>query len=141
LAARHPDARYDIIAADPMAVLRTRGSVTEVRFRDGRCRAASRQSPLAVLKETLGNCVPRPAGLPFAGGAIGYFSYDLGRHFEVLPTTAAADIAMPDMAMAIYDWAVVVDHQQRRSWLVSQGRDPYTADRWDELQCSACTPR
>ncbi len=137
--ARHPDARYDIIAADPMAVLRTRGSVTEVRFRDGRV-VQHHGSPLAVLQETLGNRVPRPAGLPFAGGAIGYFSYDLGRHFEVLPAMAAVDIAMPDMAMAVYDWAVVADHQQCRSWLVGQGRDPCTAKRWDELLERLHTP-
>ena len=33
----------------------------------------------------------------------------------------------------IYDWAVVVDHAARRTWLVGNGRDPRTFERWSEL--------
>ncbi|WP_373280411.1 aminodeoxychorismate synthase component I [Methylogaea oryzae] len=38
------------------------------------------------------------------------------------------------MVIGLYDWAVVVDHRERRSWLVGQGRDARTAARWNELQ-------
>jgi len=38
------------------------------------------------------DCDPRqPCDLPFPGGAIGYFSYDLARRFERLPALAADD--------------------------------------------------
>jgi para-aminobenzoate synthetase component 1 len=37
------------------------------------------------------------------------------------------------MAVGIYDWAVVVDHEARQSWLVTAGRDPLTAADWDGL--------
>jgi para-aminobenzoate synthetase component 1 len=37
------------------------------------------------------------------------------------------------MAVGIYDWAVVVDHGERRTWLVGQGRDPETDIKWDGL--------
>jgi para-aminobenzoate synthetase component 1 len=40
---------------------------------------------------------------------------------------------MPDLAMGLYDWAVVVDHEQRRSWLVGAGRDPRTFADWDAV--------
>jgi para-aminobenzoate synthetase component 1 len=50
--------------------------------------------------------------LPFLGGALGLFGYDLGRRFETLPAYAAADIALPDMAVGMYDWALIVDHQR-----------------------------
>jgi para-aminobenzoate synthetase component 1 len=40
---------------------------------------------------------------------------------------------IPDMAIGIYDWAVVVDHSERRSWLIGQGRDSDTDIRWDSL--------
>ena len=33
---------------------------------------------------------------------------------------------MPDLAIGIYDWAVVVDHAERRTWLVGHGRDERT---------------
>jgi len=68
----------------------------------------------------------RLADVPFSGGAIGYFGYDLGRRLERLPSIAAADIDMPDLAVGIYDWAVVVDHGARRTRLVGLGRDPRT---------------
>ena len=77
--------------------------------------------------------LPRPPGLPFSGGAVGYFGYDFGRQLERIPSIAAADITMPDLAMGLYDWAVVVDHAARRTWLVGNGRDARTFASWDEL--------
>lgn len=40
---------------------------------------------------------------------------------------------MPDVAVGLYDWAVVVDHLRERAWLVGQGRDERTFDEWPEL--------
>ena len=123
--------RYDILAADPYATLTTRGELTTIRHRGVRRR--SRADPLRLLAEALGEPSEAMSALPFAGGAIGYFSYDLARRFERLPQLAAADIAMPEMAVGLYDWAVVVDHQEQRSWLAGAGRDPRTAAVWDDL--------
>jgi para-aminobenzoate synthetase component 1 len=127
-----PDGRYDILAADPTVTLRTLGLVTEIRSRDGRV-ASSRESPFALLRAQLGPIGAPLEGLPFRGGAIGYFGYDLGRRLERLPVLAAADVPMPDLAVGVYDWAVVVDHEARRTWLVGLGRDPRTFASWHEL--------
>jgi para-aminobenzoate synthetase component 1 len=40
---------------------------------------------------------------------------------------------MPEMALGIYDWAVVVDHVERRTWLASHCRDPETEIKWNSL--------
>src|SRR5689334_24996766 len=37
------------------------------------------------------------------------------------------------MAVGIYDWAVIVDHAERRTWLAGQGRDPETDLKWAAL--------
>jgi para-aminobenzoate synthetase component I len=129
---RFAPGRYDIFAADPFVVLRTRGETTGVRYRDGRSESSA-QPPLELLKQLLGDRAGATEGLPFCGGAIGYLGYDLGRRFERLPSIARADIAMPDMALAIYDWAVIADHQLGRSWLIGQGRDPRTREQWSSL--------
>ncbi|MDX1562154.1 MAG: aminodeoxychorismate synthase component I [Gammaproteobacteria bacterium] len=123
--------RYDIVAARPYATLTTRGTETEVRSR-GRIEISCRD-PLDLLREQLGSAARNETGLPFAGGAIGYFAYDLGRRFERFDGDAERDIELPEMQIGLYDWALVVDHAERRSFVVSAGRDPATSERWNEI--------
>ncbi len=128
-------ARYDIIAAEPHVRLVTRGGLTEVHAETSEL---SRADPFELLRAQLAidpGCRGEPsgAGLPFSGGAIGYFGYDLARRWERLPARARDSERIPDMAVGIYDWAVVVDHSERRAWLAGQGRDPDTDRKWDAL--------
>jgi len=128
----HPgQSRYDLIAADPSATLVTRGGMTEVRTRSSV--SISPQDPFEILRSTLGGHDETAGALPFYGGAIGYFGYDLGRRLERLPSLAYDDSHLPEMAIGIYDWVVVVDHLERRSWLASRGRDPVTLANWSTL--------
>jgi para-aminobenzoate synthetase component 1 len=122
--------RFDILAARPFITLVTRDGSTEIR-QSGTV-IHSTDDPFALLRQTLA-ADAEATSLPFAGGAIGYFGYDLARRIERLPSHAHASDAMPDMAVGIYDWAVLVDHEQRASWLVSAGRDAATAAYWDAL--------
>ncbi len=122
--------RYDIIAAEPHTTLVTRGKLTEIR---GEAAELSRGDPLELLRRALAIDPAAGCELPFSGGAIGYFSYDLARRFERLPAFADDAEKMPEMAIGLYDWAVVVDHLERRTWLVAQGRDPGTDWKWKRL--------
>ncbi|MGR6423621.1 aminodeoxychorismate synthase component I [Aeromonas veronii] len=103
------DNGFDIITADPLATLETRGEVTTLRI--GANISQHHEDPLALLANTqqqlLGKLDLCATHLPFIGGALGLFGYDLGRRFERLPVQAAADIAVPDMAVGIYDWALL----------------------------------
>jgi para-aminobenzoate synthetase component I len=124
--------RYDIIAARPCVRLVSRGMLTEVHA-DGV--TLSREDPFALVRRHL--AIERESGgangLPFCGGAIGYFGYDLARRIERLPSRARDGERIPDMAVGIYDWAVVVDHLERRAWLAGEGRDPETDLQWNAL--------
>jgi len=123
--------RYDILTADPYVTLTTRGALTEVRTADGLSR--SPEDPFALVRAQLGRTEAPCAGLPFSGGAIGWFGYDLCRRIERLPRLARDAEQMPDMAVGIYDWALIVDHVAAKAWLLGRGRDPRTGARWDEL--------
>jgi len=132
-------ARYDIIAAEPYVRLVTRGAITEVHA-DGT--ELSRADPFDLLRTHVAMdtaCPPgglpsgRSGSLPFSGGAIGYFGYDLARRIERLPVRARDAERIPDMVIGIYDWAVVVDHSERRAWLAGQGRDADTDRKWNSL--------
>jgi para-aminobenzoate synthetase component 1 len=52
-----------------------------------------------------------PGGPPFFGGGIGYFSYDLARQFEQLPSRAQNSLACPDLGFAFFDVVAAVDHE------------------------------
>jgi para-aminobenzoate synthetase component 1 len=123
--------RYDILAADPWCTLVTRGNLTEISAHGEIM--LSPDDPFQLVKSRLGEQTPAIPGLPFCGGAIGYFGYDLARRLERLPATANDSDAVPDMVIGIYDWAVVVDHREHKSWLVGQGLDAATAQRWPHL--------
>lgn len=135
--ADHPHNRFDILVAAPRATLLTRGEQTWVD--DGETAFVSADDPLQLLQQQLDRqpFTPQPhKDLPFLGGALGLFGYDLGRRFERLPTVAQADIALPDMAVGIYDWALVVDHQRQQVSLLSYD-DPQQRLQWLEAQTPA----
>lgn len=123
--------RFDILVADPVLTLTTRGPLTEIRSQHNV--ELSKEDPFALVRQYLQPSEPQLADLPFCGGALGYFAYDLGRRIEQLPSTAINAEQIPEMAVGLYDWALVVDHQQQRSWLAGQGRDDRTRQQWQEL--------
>ena len=101
--------RYDLLSAWPEAELTLQpdepGRDFLQRLRDS--------------LQQLGNA-SLPAGfeLPFAGGLIGYLSYDFGRQLEQLPAYAQDDLHLPDARLGLYAWALITDHQAATSQLV-----------------------
>lgn len=132
--AEHTHNRFDILVADPRVTLQTRGDTTEIA--EGGNVQTSPADPFELLQDQLKRlgltATPTP-DLPFQGGALGLFGYDLGRRVERLPTRAAQDIDIPDMAVGVYDWALIADHHQRRLTLITQG-DPAPRLAWLKAQ-------
>jgi para-aminobenzoate synthetase component 1 len=125
--------RYDILTALPYITLRTVGDSTEIQTKNQII--TSKTDPFELLKKHLfiNNEINHDHGLLFTGGALGYFSYDLARRLEKLPTQALRDIELPEMAVGIYDWAVIIDHQTKTACLVTQNNDPHTSEIWPDL--------
>src|SRR3954469_13281667 len=85
--------RYDILAAGPRAVV------------------TSGEAPFAAARRLLANEAGDGEGWPLAGGVIGYFGYEAGRPWAGLPRAKAGTRAfMPDAALGLYPWTVIVDH-------------------------------
>jgi anthranilate synthase component 1 len=90
--------RYSFIGVRPRAVVRWSlgddGDPYEIAAREA---GRYRQAPLADLP-------------PFAGGAVGYFGYDLVRTVEPLGEPNEDVLGLPDMALMLSDVLVVFDH-------------------------------
>ena len=115
--------RYSYLTADPFEVIRSRGGRVLVSQPGREHRVIRETDPLAVLAARLARWpAERLAELPpFQGGAAGLFSYDLCHHIEKLPRPGLDEFELPDLAVGLFDWVVALDHEQRRSWIVSTG--------------------
>lgn len=101
--------RFDLLSAWPLHHLQAQAG-EEGRAYLQRLRNALTQLGRATLPEGI--------ELPFAGGLIGYLSYDFGRRLEHLPSLARDDLGLPDAQLGLYAWALVSDHRLRTSQLV-----------------------
>lgn len=108
---------YDIMVADPIKTFTTRDGVTDIEDQHGV--QTLTEDPFVLLKQALKQYPRLSSDLPFSGGALGYFAYDLGRCLEALPSQALDGEHIPQMMVGIYDWAVIVDHRKQKTWLVS----------------------
>jgi para-aminobenzoate synthetase component 1 len=130
-------ARYSFLAADPVAVVRSKGATTErLDLLNGRAHAVTGDA-LAAVQSAIApyRTEPAPGLPPFQGGAAGYLAYDWANQLERLPAPRFDDLAMPDVVMGIYDWVIAWDHDQSRAWLISTGL-PETAAEAREKRAS-----
>ncbi len=119
----HIDSRFDVLVANPIATLETVAGDTQIKTDTQEY--ASQDDPFSLLDELQQQLLPNldlgaEWDLPFVGGALGYFSYDLGRRVESMPELAAKDLQTPDMAVGLYEWALVVDHKLEKACVVGQ---------------------
>jgi len=74
--------------------------------------------PLTALQNELaGFPALAPGPLPFAGGAVGLFGYELGRHLERAPVRHGSGPA--ELAVGFYDAIAGFDRVARRAWVTA----------------------
>ncbi len=131
--------RWSIYAARPRGVFEAMNSSWRIRYEAGTAEAGIGDplGRLARLIDDLGLSRPdEGADLPFRGGLIGYYGYDLAPRIERLPRRAARESRMPDVRFALYDTAIVVDNSAGTaefvaSDLLGEGRRALER-RWEE---------
>ena len=110
--------RFSFLGSSPFSVLTGRQGQASLRTRKGR--EYSSEDPFGSLCRLFAHPqIEPPPGLPpFWGGAVGYFSYDLVREFETLPSIAKDDLLLPDLQFGLYDIITSVDHQTDRLQII-----------------------
>jgi len=110
--------RYSFVGLRPRALLRwSEGALSEWSGEEMSPGAAPTRvepaaDPYAAVGERLREYRPAPVeGLPpFAGGAVGFFAYDLVRTVEPLGEPNPDPLGLPDMALMVTDAMLVFDH-------------------------------
>lgn len=110
--------RYTYIATKPFTIIRASPTSWHVSI-DGQ---PTDKDPFAAVAATL-EAFRQPAAalpVPFGGGAIGFFAYELGGVLERLPAPHAPFLSA-DMVVGFYDTVAAFDHHQRQAWIISTG--------------------
>jgi para-aminobenzoate synthetase component 1 len=113
--------RYSFMSSLPFLVMRSRGD--DIKIIKDSVEEKRRGNPFDVLGELL-EIYKLDTGeypIPFTGGAVGYFSYDLCHFIERLPKTAVDDLDLPECYLGFYDAVVAFDHLLNKTYLISTG--------------------
>ena len=101
--------RYSFISSNPFKVLKYKNTF---------------ENPLDNLQNELNKYkIENDTHLPFVGGAVGYLSYDLGNYIEKLPKTVVDDTNVYDLYFGFYNWVIVVDHLQNKTYIATPDLD------------------
>ncbi len=112
---------YSFMGSDPFLVLRSRGE--EITLMKDGMEKKRRGNPFDIVGELLKTYAidGSRAPVPFTGGAVGYFSYDLCHFIEKLPKQAKDDLNLPECYLCFYDAIVAFDHQESKTYIISTG--------------------
>jgi len=112
--------KYSFIGFDPFLTFKSKNKNIEI-IENGKMKTYT-GDPFEELKQILLLYkMDYPSELPFLGGAVGYFGYDLCHHMEKLPRTAVDDINIPDCYFGLYDGTIIIDHQKNEVFISSLG--------------------
>jgi anthranilate synthase component I len=119
--------RYSFVGLRPRAVLRwSEGTLSEwsgeqAAATEAPSRSAPAPDPYAAVAERLAEHRPAPVAdlPPFAGGAVGFFGYDLVRTVEPLGEPNPDPLGLPDLALMVTDAMVVFDHLRHELTLLA----------------------
>lgn len=119
-----PQGRFSYIAADPFRTVRCSAFPWRVSV-DGAPRDGT---PFDVLAQELAHFTWQPeAPVPFCGGAIGFFAYELGGVLEKLPRPKTTPLPA-DMVVGLYDVIAAFDHETRKAFVIASGFPESGAD-------------
>ncbi|MBD3418685.1 MAG: anthranilate synthase component I [Chitinivibrionales bacterium] len=111
-------ARFSFIGGNPFMIFRANADRWSL---EGEKSATGKGSPIDGLRSTLAQYKPAIVeGLPrFAGGAVGFFTYDSIRMWESIPNNNPADMPMDEIFLGFYRDIIAFDNKEHRLLLIT----------------------
>lgn len=110
--------RYSFMGYNPCMMVRSKGEVIE--YSEGGSFKKVKGNPLCFVDKVLAankHLRAESSPFPFAGGIVGYFSYDLKNMIERLPVKNIDDVGVYDQYWGVYDTFLVEDHRNKSLWI------------------------
>jgi len=111
--------RYSFIGVDPFLMIKSQGNKVSIE-ENGEIKL-KKGNPLDILQKKLDMYKVEREDIPFVGGGVGYFSYELAHLIEKLPNTVKKDVDIPEMMMGFYDGIVIIDHKDEKQYIAAIG--------------------
>ncbi len=110
-------AQYSFLGYAPQLTVRVEGgTATTIDECTGDEDQQHVADPLQAISQALSRRVTANKDFRFAGGAIGYISYDAVRYWEKLPSKPGSTSQFPDLEMGVFNDGIVFDHKQKRAY-------------------------
>lgn len=108
--------RYSIVGLNPFTTFKYEQDICTINEKK------INGDPFEEIKKLISTYkVENNTELPYVAGAMGYFSYDLGRKIEEIPVMALEEVKVPDCYFYFYDNAIVVDNLEKRTYITGLG--------------------
>ena len=113
--------RFSFMGSGPFLTFQSKGK--HIRIQRENSTENLQENPLLKIKELLHQyrLNINLSDLPFTGGAVGYFSYDLGFMFENIPLKSKDDLNLPDCFLGLYHTILIFDHKTSQLHIFSCG--------------------
>lgn len=110
--------RFSYVGLEPFLIFKSKGKNIQISSDSGINRIEG--DPFLYLNDLIQqNKINNPTKLPFIGGAVGYFSYDLKNSLEKLPQSSKDDLGIADIYFVFYRALLIYDNHKPDQLFIS----------------------
>jgi len=109
--------RFSFVGGKPFLILKSYGQDISIQYHDQLYQ--EKGNPFTVLRALVNGRRTGAQVLPFAGGAVGYVSYDAIRFIENIPDNNPDKMHVPDTYFMFPSEVIVFDHQEKTVDVIS----------------------
>lgn len=129
----HPDARFDIFAAEPVISIEENTRSPSITFAleslQTRIKVEESSSTIAQIvslqKQVFEHTAMPETHLPFVVGCLGYFGYDWGKQIEHVASRFTDAYQTPRLQVGIYTWSVIREAQSGQFYFCYHPKFPH----------------